>query len=127
LRQEFFPAHAELPREGWLLGGWFEQVQEGNRVEAATVGFGHGSSRVSIEVIVSDLAGDPRQPFLVIGSENAQHNMPGGLVTMNPYAMAAKFVLARGQTDRDVKAMGAAIAKTLVQYLEQGAGKEAPR
>jgi hypothetical protein len=47
--------------------------------------------------------------------------MPGGLVTLNPYAMAAKFVLARGETERDVKAMGAAIAKALVQYLRDGA------
>ena len=125
LRQEFFPTNADLPKDGWLLGGWFEHVQEGNRVEQATVGFGQGSGSVSIEVIVSDLAGDPRKPFLFIGSENGQHRMPGGLVTMNPYAMAAKFELARGQTQRDVKTMGSAIAKTLIQYLEQGAGSPA--
>jgi hypothetical protein len=125
LRQEFFPANADLPKSGWLLGGWFEQVQEGNRVEQATVGFGKGSGSVSIEVVVFDLAGDPRKPFLFIGSENGQHRMPGGLVAMNPYAMAAKFVLARGQTERDVKAMGSAIAKSLVGYLEGSAGNPA--
>ena len=92
---------------------------EGNRVEQATIGFGRGSGQVSIAVIVSDLATNPRQPFLVMGSDSAQHRMPGGVVFMNPYAMAAKFVLSRGQTERDVKAMGSAIAKTLIQYLGQ--------
>jgi hypothetical protein len=96
-------------------------VQEGNRVQEATVGFGAGSGKISIEVVVSDLAGDPRQPFLCIGSDNAKHRMPGGLVAMNPYAMAAKFVLARGGTERDVKAMGSAIAQCLVQYIRGGA------
>ena len=121
LRAEFFPANEALPKEGWLLGGWFERVQEGNRAEEATLGFGAGAGKVSIEVVVSDLAGDPRQPFLCIGSDSGQKHMPGGLVALNPYAMAAKFVLERGETERDVKAMGGAIAKALVQYLRDGA------
>lgn len=119
LRCDFFPADVELPRDGWLLGGWFDEVREGNRAAGATVGFGAGSGEVLVEVVVSDLAGDPRKPFLCIGSENAKQRMPGGLVMMNPYAMAAKFVLSRGQTEREVRAMGAAIADCLIRYLEE--------
>jgi hypothetical protein len=122
LRADFFPSAANLPKEGWLLGGWFERVQEGNRVAEAAIGFGAGSGQVAIEVAVSDLAGDPRQPFLFLGSENAHQRMPGGLVALNPYAIAAKFVLTRGETERDVKAMGAAIARSVAQQIEAGSG-----
>jgi len=124
LRQEFFPADADLPKKGWLMGGWFEQVQEPNRAEEAAVGFGAGSGKVSIQVVVSDLATNPREPFLFIGTQNGQERMPGGIIARNPYAMAAKFVLERGQTERDVRAMGSAIAKTLVQYLQDGAAQK---
>jgi len=50
--------------------------------------------------------------------------MPGGLVTMNPYVMAAKFVMnKRNGTEKDVKSLGAEIAKSLCQYIQQGAPK----
>jgi hypothetical protein len=120
LRTDFFPTSTMLPPDGWLLGGWFEQVQEPNRAGEATVGFGAGAGQSSIAVVVSDLAGDPRQPFLVIGSESAAKRMPGGLVALNPYAMAAKFVLSRGETEREVKALGAAIASAVVEYIQRG-------
>jgi len=121
LRQEFFPSSAVLPTEGWMLGGWFDRVQEPNRQEEAVVGFGAGSGKISVEVVVSDLAGNPHEPFLCIGSENAKNHMPGGIVAMNPYAMAAKFVLTRGQTDRQTKAMGKAIADSLIQFIRERA------
>ena len=120
LRPDFFPSDIVLPSQGWLLGGWFERVQDPNRVEEAAIGFGAGSGEVSIEVVVSNLANDPRQPFLFIGTESARHRMPGGMVAMNPYAVAAKFVLTHGETERDVKAMGQAISRSIVQYIQQG-------
>jgi hypothetical protein len=42
--------------------------------------------------------------------------MPGGAVTRNPYVMAAKFVLGRQATMRDVEAMGKEIAKQIADY-----------
>lgn len=120
LRTEFMPADADLPKEGWVVGGWFTKVDEGNRAMQATAGFEMGAEKVEIQVVVSDLARDPRQPFLFIGSETGAHRMPGGLVARNPYAMAARYVLARGATEGDVKKQGAAIAASLIQYLQTG-------
>jgi hypothetical protein len=39
--------------------------------------------------------------------------MPGAAVTMNPYVAAAKFVLGRQATTRDVQKLGDAIAKEI--------------
>jgi hypothetical protein len=126
LRAEYFPQGVTLPTTGWLLFGRFEQVVENKPAVEATVGFGKGAGEVTIEVEVSDLAGDPRSAFLTIGSQSGAHKRPGGLVTMNPYAMAAKFVLSRGETEKDVKREGAAIAQSLISFIEHGPEKKVP-
>lgn len=120
LRPEMVPANANMPASGWIVGGWFSRVTQENRALESTVGLGTGGGQVEIEVVVSDAAVDPRAPFLVIGSESATKLMPGGLVTKNPYAMAAKFVLSKGDGDRDVKAQGHAIAQDLIRYITTG-------
>jgi hypothetical protein len=74
-----------------------------------------------VEVVVSDLARNPLEPFLYLGAGNEARKMPGGLVmNKNPYAIAAKFVLSRGATERDVKEEGVAIAKNLLAYINGG-------
>ena len=83
----------------------------------SAVGFGHGAGEVEIGVVVYDLAQDSRNPFLYLGTETGQRLKPGGLVTMNPYAMAAKFLLARGATEKDVKEQAKAIARNLLQFI----------
>ena len=121
-RQDFIPANADFPSTGWLVGGWFSKVDEGNRALNAVVGFGVGDESAETEVVVSDLAKDPRDPFLYIGSQTgtASKMMPGGIVSKNPYAMAAKFVISRGATERDVKRQGAAIGDDIVEYIKKG-------
>lgn len=120
LRKEFHPTDAALPEAGWLVGGWFVNVQENNPAAEATVGFGRGTGEVEIAVVVYDLAQDARNPFLYIGTETGQRTKPGALVTMNPYAMGAKFHLARGATEKDVKKQAKAIARNLTQFINQG-------
>jgi hypothetical protein len=120
LRPDFFPENAQLPSSGWLVGGWFTRVDEGNRAMQAAVGFGMGAEKADTQVMVSDLGNNPREPFLIIGTETGSSTMPGGLVTKNPYVMAAKFVMARGATERDVKRQGAAIAQKIVDYIKSG-------
>ena len=120
LRSQMVPADANLPSSGWIVGGWFSRVNQENRMLESQVGLGTGGGQVEIEVVVSDAAVDPRQPFLVIGSESAAKMMPGGLVTRNPYAMAAKFVLSKGDGERDVTAQGHAIAQDLIRYINTG-------
>ena len=120
-REQMIPSDADLPKQGWIVSGWFEKADEGNRAMEATVGFGTGAENVGIEVLVSDLAGNVRAPFLFIGSGSDQMNLPGGIVTMNPYVMAAKFVLSREDMERDVKEQGKLIARKIVAYMNTGA------
>lgn len=119
LRKDFIPQDLNLPSVGWLVAGWFSKVDEGNRALSSTVGFGKGAESIQIEVDVYDLSGKSREPFLHIGSDSGAKKTPGGLITKNPYTMAAQYVLSKGATDKDVKKQGSAIAKTLLQYIKE--------
>jgi len=121
-RTDFIPEGTTFPPSGWMVGGWFTKVDEGNRAMQAVIGFGMGAESAETQVMVSDLAKDPREPFLMIGSATgaAGGMMPGGIVSKNPYVMAAKFVISRGATERDVKRQGAAIGDDIVKYINNG-------
>jgi hypothetical protein len=55
-------------------------------------------------------------PILRFGTQADSSKMPGAAVTMNPYVAAAKFVLGKQATARDVQAMGEEIAKQIADY-----------
>lgn len=123
-RLRFVPGTPPLPSVGWLVTGWFEDIAEGKAAVEATVGFGAGSGHAEAAVAVSDLARDAGQPFIVMGSGSRTRHMPGGLITKNPYVMAAKFVMdRRNGTEKDVKSLGTDIAKSLVEYINRGASQ----
>lgn len=109
-----------LPREGWLVQGVFTEVGEGNRLKRAAIGFGQAASSMDLQVGISDLAGaDPRAPFAVFGTVKDPGMIPGAVVTMNPYVAAAKFVLAKHATERDIKATAGQIVEEILRYREQ--------
>src|SRR5262249_15035747 len=88
-------------------GGEFLEIDEGNRLRRAVVGFGAGQADVHVQVEVFDLLRDPRTPVLVYGTAEASSKAPGGAVmtaaTHNPYAMAARYVLSRRATGEEVE------------------------
>ena len=45
--------------------------------------------------------------------------LPGGVVTRNPYVVAAKFVLEKGAPQRDVQHTAQTIATELVKFRDQ--------
>ena len=110
---------ASTPSSGLLVGGEFLEVDEGNRMRRAMVGFGAGSEEIKVQVEVTDLARDPTAPFLVYGAGEEARKTPGAVVFKNPYAAAARYVLSRKATEKDVVKLGNQIAADLVKISEQ--------
>lgn len=116
-------AGAPLPAEGWLVGGEFLDVDEGNRAMRATIGFGAGATAMEVSVFVNDLASNPNQPFMIFGTAKTAGKMPGAVVTMNPFVAAGKFVMEKNASAKDVKKTANQIA---TQIIQQGGLKTAP-
>jgi hypothetical protein len=119
LPAERLPPGRALPADGWLVRGVFTEIDPGQPLRRAVIGFGSGKTDMEVQVGVSDLAGNPAQSFLLFGTVNDPSRLPGGAVTRNPYVVAAKFVLAKGAPERDVQQTAKAIANELVKFRDQ--------
>jgi len=113
-------ADAPKPLRGWLVRGAFLEVVNGNRLQKAVLGFGAGNSDAQLYVAVSDLGAPPgRQDLLDFDVTAAGNKAPGGgvvtAVTHTPYGMAAKFVLERDASEKDIERA----AETLAYRLEK--------
>src|SRR5262249_1623230 len=107
--QRFTPG-TSLPQRGWLVGGKVLAVDEGNRLRRAMIGFGQGASDAQLYVAVSDLTQTNSPPFTELNVDSSTGKAPGAVVTLNPYVAAAKFVLAKNPSEKDMQRAGAAIA-----------------
>lgn len=116
-----------LPREGWLVQGIFTEVDEGNRLKRAGIGFGSGATSMDLQVGISDLASsDPRAAFVVFGTAKDPSRIPGAAVTRNPYVAAAKFVLQKNATERDIGRTAEQIVEEILKYEQQIREKAQP-
>lgn len=109
-----------LPREGWLINGRFTEVDEGNRVRRAALGFEQGASRMQVQVGISDLSNPhPTVPFVEFGAVKQPGENIGAALTMNPYAAAARFVMEKNASEKDTRKTAAEIVEELLKYREQ--------
>ena len=108
-----------LPSDGWLLHGAFVEVDEGSRQRRAVIGFGSGATSMEVMVGVNDLARNPEAPFIIFGTITDPSKLPGAVVTLNPYVAAAKFVIEKNATDRDVKHTSKEIVSELLKYQDK--------
>jgi hypothetical protein len=115
------------PRDGWLVGGRIVDVDPGNAARSATVGLGSGQSQVEVQVQLTALQNGVQTPLMSFSDSAQSRKTPGGLVAMNPYAMAAKFAVSRNATEREIKQVGGQIATEIAGYLSgQPAGAATP-
>lgn len=109
-----------LPQSGWLLQGTFTEVDEGNRLKRAAIGFGQGATQMQVQVSINDLAGaNPKEAFIVFGTVTDPKKIPGAIVTMNPYVAAAKFVLEKNATDKDIQKTAEQIVNEILKHFEK--------
>ncbi len=108
-----------LPPEGWLIRGVFTEADSGNTLRRAVIGFGSGKTDMEVQVGVGDLANRPEESFLLFGTVTDPSRLPGGVVSRNPYVVAAKFVLEKGAPQRDVEHTAQTIAAELVKFRDQ--------
>jgi hypothetical protein len=120
------PAGVIPAAEGWLVRGTFLQVDEGNRLRRAVIGFGAGATSMQLAVAIDDLARGAPAPFYELDTSAQSHPLPGAVVKLNPYVVAARFVLAGQDLDKNVKDTAHEIAKSVVARVNAPPGAQRP-
>jgi hypothetical protein len=90
------------PAFGILISGVFTELDEGNRLRRAVIGFGAGAANMQIYVTATDLQ-HPEQALYQAARDDSSGKAPGAVITMNPAVAAVKFVMSKGATDKTVK------------------------
>jgi hypothetical protein len=107
------PPGAPAPASGTLVRGIFLSADEGNRLRRAVIGLQSGQAKLQVAVAVDTLSpGILPAPLYAVTDNGAGKPVPGAIVTMNPYAAVAKFVL-------DGQDLDAAIKSTAKKITEQ--------
>lgn len=99
-----------LPATGWLVRGVFLQVDAGNRLRRAALGFGAGATDLQVASTIDQLSASAPQPLYAVDTNAQSGKLPGAVVTLNPYVAAARFVMAGKDLDRNAKDTAGKIA-----------------
>jgi len=120
-------ASAPRPAEGWLVRGVFTELDDGNALRKAVVGFGAGASELGLYVSLTDLAKDGDVPFYSFDTTNQSGKMPGAAVMkLNPYVAAAKFVMSRHASEAEVTKTAEQIADEVAARIAAKPAATAP-
>jgi len=114
------PTGEPLPTAGWLVRGVFTDVNQGNQLRRAVIGFGLGKTDLQVLVDINDLAhGTPRR-FYELNTTADSGKAPGAgpLIALNPAAGAARFVIAGKDLNKNVKQTASKIATEVVERCE---------
>jgi hypothetical protein len=114
-------ASEAMPVDGLLVRGVFVNVEEGNRLRRAVIGFGSGASGLQVVVSVDDLEQGSLKPLYELDTRAGSGKMPGAVITLNPYVAAAKFVFSGRDLDRNIKKTASKIA----DYIAERTRKQA--
>jgi hypothetical protein len=103
-----------LPTAGWLVRGVFTNVNQGNQIERAVIGFGKGKTDVQVFVDIANLGqGAPTNQLNALKATATSGRTPGSapMIERHPAAVAARFVMAGNDLNKNVKQTAAKIAE----------------
>lgn len=125
---ERLPANSPLPKQGWLVRGVFTKIDEGSRARRAIIGFGSGETDIEVTASIDDLsAGSSLEPLYRTQTDATSSEMPGAVVKLNPYVIAAKFVLAGQDLDRSTRETAEEIADEAAARVKGMPGQSSSR
>jgi hypothetical protein len=107
------------PTQGLLIRGVFTQVDEGNRLRRAVIGFGAGGTDLQVAITADDLAQGLPKPFYELDTSAESRKMPGAIITMNPYVAAGKFLISGKDLNKNVKATASKIATAIAERIRK--------
>ncbi len=106
-----------LPSDGWLVRGVFAQVDKGNRLRRAIIGFGVGKTDLQVVAAVDNLADGPPKPLYQVQTDATSGKGPGAapFIVLSPASVAVNFVMAGNDIKRNAKQTAAKIAAQVAQ------------
>lgn len=111
-------AKEPMPKTGLLVRGVFTEVNQGNQLRRAVIGFGAGKTDLQVLVVMDDLGQGAPRPFYELKTAADSGRLPGAgpMIVLMPAGAAARFVVAGGDLDRNVKQTATKIAAEVVQH-----------
>jgi hypothetical protein len=103
------------PTEGLFVTGVFTEMDEGNQMRRALLGFGSGKAKMDLYVAVTDVS-QAEQPVYETSAQKGSRKAPGAVLAFNPYLGAGGFVVKFGMTKNAPEEM---IKKTAAKITEQ--------
>jgi hypothetical protein len=110
-----------LPASGWLVRGVFTDVNQGNQLRRAVIGFGAGKTDLQALVDIADLSrGTPRN-FYELNTTADSGKAPGAAPTLvlGPAGVAARYVIAGNDLKRNVTQTASRIAEEVGRRATQ--------
>jgi Domain of unknown function (DUF4410) len=104
------------PSTGLLVSGVFTELDEGNQMRRALIGFGSGAAKMDLYVTVSDLS-RTSQSLYDISKKDTSGKRPGAVITLNPYAAALKVGLTKDAPEKNIKKAASQISAELTKEL----------
>lgn len=99
----------------------FTDVTQGNQLTRAVIGFGTGKTDLQVVVDINDLTQGPPRRFYELNTTADSGKAPGAgpTIVLGPAGVAARFIIAGQDLNRNVKQTASKIVGEVVQRTKR--------